>query len=104
MEEDNKMLRLFMKPTPGDSNAKAELRAQQMRQTKRKEIREGLRTKLREYAPQLNNTNEPPRDIWIETLGVNLTEETKGNHEESHPEYRRSVLETPRDNTPALFK
>jgi hypothetical protein len=63
MEEDNKMLRLFMKPISGDSNAKAELRAQQMRQTKRKEIREGLRTKLRECAPQLNNTNEPPRDI-----------------------------------------
>ena len=59
MEEDNKMSRLFMKPTSGDSNAKAELRAQQMRQTKRKEIREGLRTKLREYAPQLNHTNEP---------------------------------------------
>ena len=104
MEEDNKMLRLFMKPTSGDSNAKAELRAQQMRQTKRKEIREGLRTKLREYTPQLNNTNEPPRDIWIETLGVNLTEETKGNHEESHAEDRRSDLETPLDNTPALFK
>jgi hypothetical protein len=51
MEEDNKMLRLFMKPTSGDSNAKAELKAQQMRQTKRKEIREGLRTKLREHAP-----------------------------------------------------
>ena len=58
MEEDSKMLRFFMKPTSGDSNAKAELRAQQMRQTKRKEIREGLRTKLRDYAPQLNNTNE----------------------------------------------
>jgi hypothetical protein len=63
MEEDNKVLRLFMKPTSGDSNAKAELRAQQMRQTVRKEIREGLRTKLREYAPQLDSTNEPPRDI-----------------------------------------
>jgi hypothetical protein len=63
MEEDNKMLRLFMKPTSGNSNAKAELRAQQMRQTIRKEIREGLRTKLREYAPQSNNTNEPTREI-----------------------------------------
>jgi len=51
MEEDNKMLRLFMKPTSGDSNAKAELKAKQMRQTKRKEIRDVLRTKLREYAP-----------------------------------------------------
>ena len=81
MEEDNKMLRLFMKPTSGGSNAKAELRAQQMRQTKRKENREGLKTKLREYAPQLNSTNEPRRDFWIETLGVNLTEDTKGNHE-----------------------
>jgi hypothetical protein len=59
---------------------------------------------LREFAPQLDSINEPPRDIWIETLGVNLTEETKGNHEESHPEDRRSGLETPRDNTPALFK
>ena len=75
-----------------------------MRQTKRKEIKEGLRTKLREHAPQLNNIDEIPRDIWIETLGANLTEETKGNHEESHPEDRRSDLETPRDNTPALFK
>ena len=104
MEEDNKMLRLFMKPTSGDSNAKAELRAQQMRQTKRKEIRERLRTKLRECAPQLIYTNEPPREIYIETLDVNLTEETKGNHEESHPEDRRSNLETPCDNTPAFFK
>jgi DNA-directed RNA polymerase specialized sigma subunit len=63
MEEDNKMPRLFMKPTSGDSNAKAELRAQQMRQTKRKEIREGLRTKLREYASHLKSTSETPRDI-----------------------------------------
>jgi hypothetical protein len=68
-----------------------------------KEIREGLRTKIREYAPQLNSTNETPRDIWIETLGVNLTDETKGNYEESHPEDRRSALETPRNNSPALF-
>jgi hypothetical protein len=37
-------------------------------------------------------------------LGVNLIEETKGNHEESHPEDKRSDLETPYDNTPALFK
>jgi hypothetical protein len=59
---------------------------------------------LREYAPQINSTNEPPRDIWIDTLGVNLTEETKGNHEKSHPEDRRNDLETTRDNTPALFK
>ena len=104
MEEDNRMHRLFMKPTSGDSNAKAELRAQQMRQTKRKEIREGLRTKLRELIPKLGSANELPRDIWIETLGVNLIEETKWNHEESHPEDRRSDLETPRGNTPALFK
>ena len=95
MEEDNKMLRLFMKPTSGDSNAKAELKAQQMRYTTRIEIIEGLRTKLREYAPQLNSTNETPRDIWIETLGVNVTEETKGNHEKRHPEDRRRDLETP---------
>ena len=73
-----------MKVEPGDNLAKVEQMAQDMRQSKRQELREARRTKSRAVKISFHSQNTTPREIWIETLevGVENTEEQKENLEE----------------------
>ena len=58
--------------------------AQDMRQSKRQELREARRTKSRAVKISSHSQNTTPREIWIETLevGVENTEEQKETLEE----------------------
>ena len=73
-----------MKVEPGDNLAKVEQMAQDMRQSKRQELREMRRTKSRAAKTSSCAESTSPRGIWIETLevGVENTEEQKETLEE----------------------
>ena len=73
-----------MKVESGDNLAKVERMAQDMRQSKRQELREARRTKSRAVKISSRTQNTTPREIWIETLevGVENTEEQKETLEE----------------------
>ena len=73
-----------MKVESGDNLAKVEQMAQDMRQSKRQELREARRTKSRAVKISPHSQNTTPREIWIETLevGVENTEEQKETLEE----------------------
>ena len=59
-----------MKVEPGDNLAKVEQMAQDMRQSKRQELREARRTKSRAVKISSHSQNTTPREIWTETLEV----------------------------------
>ena len=93
----------FMRATYGDSIAKAEKKAKDLRNSKRQSDIAGRRTKLREQLQTSSLVSDSPREIWIETLGVNLIEEVKEDHEEQDLDAGRSNLEAPKEDT-AFFK
>ena len=73
-----------MKVESWDNVAKVEQMAQDMRQSKRQELREVRRTKSRAAKTSSCAESTTPREIWIETLevGVENTEEQKETLEE----------------------
>jgi hypothetical protein len=73
-----------MKVESGDNLAKVEQMAQDMRQSKRQELREMRRTKSRAAKTSSCAESTTPREIWIETLevGVENNEEQKETLEE----------------------
>ena len=68
-----------MKVEPDDNLAKVEQMAQEMRQSKRQELREVRRTKSMAVKTSSCAEGITPREIWIETLevGVKNIEEYK---------------------------
>ena len=74
-----------MKVEPGDNLAKVEQMAQDMRQSKRQELREARRTKSTAVKISSHSQNTTPREIWIETLEVaveNIEEQKETLEEE----------------------
>ena len=93
----------FMRATYGDSIAKAEKKAKDLRNSKRQSDIAGRRTKLREQLQTPSLVPDSQIEIWIETLGVSLSEEVKEDHEEQDLDAGRSNLEAPKEDT-AFFK